>query len=174
MAHLNLSKIDKNSFLIQNRQLQQNGIDISARHPVSNNIFIEANVNLTMMDVPNEIKTELINIPVPQLTGTGGLYFKPRSGFNVGMNYHLIPNKLFKAEKTLITKTYFFLNGHIDYSKPRFEIGMSVENLLNVNWTELLDPADATKEPNYTGLQPLSARLKLDYWIDKLLITNPL
>ena len=72
-------------------------------------------------------------------------------------------------DNTITAKGYFIVDGSINYTKKRYEIGLAVENVLNATWNEaqfatesrLKSETNPTTELNFTPGTPFFARLKL-------------
>ncbi len=68
-----------------------------------------------------------------------------------------------------MAKGYFLLDASVNYTKPKYEMGLSVENMLNVKWNEaqfatesrLQNEPNTVTELNFTPGTPFFAKLKL-------------
>ena len=69
----------------------------------------------------------------------------------------------------MVAEGYFLMDASISYTKPKYEIGLAVENMFNVKWNEaqfatesqLQNETTPVTELNYTSGTPFFARLKL-------------
>ena len=85
------------------------------------------------------------------------------------MNYRYIQNRPANEDNSIVAKGYFLLDAVINYTQPKYEIGLSVENLLNSKWNEaqfattsrLQYESAPVTELNYTPGSPFFAKLKL-------------
>jgi outer membrane receptor protein involved in Fe transport len=148
---------------------KRQGIDIVARYQFTKYFFANANVNLTRPRARDEAKGEDYIPLAPTATSTGGLFYKKQTGFNGGIKYRYIKNRPANEDNSVVAKGYFLLDASFNYTKPKYEIGLSVENMLNVKWNEaqfatesrLQNEPNAITELNFTPGTPFFAKAKL-------------
>ena len=148
---------------------RRQGIDFIARYQWTSKLFSTLNVNLTKprsIDAPKGANY----IPLsPTASSTGGLFYKPLTGFNGGLTYRLITDRPANEDNSITAKGYFVMDASLNYTKPKYEIGVSIENLLNTKWNEaqfatesrLQNEPSAITELHFTPGIPFAARLKL-------------
>jgi outer membrane cobalamin receptor len=115
---------------------RREGIDIIARYQFSKNLFANINVNITK---PRAVGLEEGQnyIPLaPAATSTGGFFYKNKEGFSGGLSYRFIKNRPANEDNTIEAKGYFLADASVNYTKKKYEIGLSAENLFNVKWNE--------------------------------------
>jgi outer membrane receptor protein involved in Fe transport len=104
----------------------------------------------------------------PTTSSTAGLFYRPKEGFNGGISYRLIKDRPANEDASIIAKGYFVMDASFNYSKPKYEVGIAVENLLNTTWNEAQfatesklrgEPASVT-ELHFTPGIPFFARAK--------------
>lgn len=148
---------------------KRQGIDVLARYQFTKNLFATVNINFTKPRAIGEPKgTDFIPL-APTLTSVGGIYYKQRTGFNGGISYRYIKNRPANEDNSITAKGYFLLDASVNYTRPKYEIGFAVENVLNIKWNEaqfatesqLRNEAAPVNELHYTPGTPLFARLKL-------------
>jgi outer membrane cobalamin receptor len=147
---------------------KRQGIDITTRYQFTKNIFANANINFTKPRAIGQAKgTDYIPL-APTLTSVGGIYYKAQKGFNGGLNYRYIKNRSANEDNSIIARGYFLLDASVNYTKPKYEIGLAVENIFNVQWNEAQfattsrlrnEPAPVT-ELNFTPGTPIFAKVK--------------
>ena len=145
------------------------GIDLSIRYQLSKHIFSNASLNLTKPRSLDAAKGEDYIPLAPTFTSIGGIYYKAATGWNGGLNYRYIQNRPANEDNSIVAKGYFLLDAVINYTQPKYEIGLSVENLLNSQWNEaqfattsrLQYESAPVTELNYTPGSPFFAKLKL-------------
>lgn len=148
---------------------KRQGIDIIARYQLSKNLFANVNFNFTKPRAIGPIKGEDYIPLAPPATSTGGLFYKKQEGFNGSISYRYIKSRPANEDGSIIAKGYFIVDGSINYTKKRYEIGIAVENMLNSKWNEaqfatesqLKGETRSTTELNFTPGSPFFARLKL-------------
>jgi len=70
---------------------------------------------------------------------------------------------------SITAKGYFLLDGSFNYTQPKYEIGLSLENILNVDWNEaqfattsqLKNETTPVTELNFTPGTPFFFKAKL-------------
>ena len=152
-----------------NGRSKREGIDIIARYQFSKYLFANANVNFTKPRSRDAEKGADYIPLAPIATTTGGLFYKKTTGFNGSLTYRYIKSRPANEDNTIVAKGYFLLDGSVNYTKPKYEIGLSVENIFNADWNEaqfatesrLKNEPAAITELNFTPGTPVFARLKL-------------
>lgn len=151
---------------------RRQGIDVSARCQLTKNIFANANFNFTKPRAIGEPKGADYIPLAPTFTSVGGLYYKAQKGFNGGINYRYIKNRPANEDNSIVAKGYFLLDASANYTRPKYEIGLALENIFNINWNEAQfatesrlrnEPAPVT-ELHYTPGSPFFARVKLAFF----------
>ena len=148
---------------------RRQGVDVIARYQFTKNLFANLNINFTKPRAIGEPKNQDYIPLAPDFTSIGGLFYKAQTGFNGGVNYRYIKNRPANEDNSVVAKGYFILDAAVNYSKPKYEIGIAVENMLNVKWNEaqfatesqLMAEANPVNELHYTPGTPIFARIKL-------------
>jgi outer membrane cobalamin receptor len=112
------------------------GIDISIRYQLTSWLFADLDANTTkprMKDLP-EGKNYIPLAPVQ--TSIGGLTMRRGYGLNGSLRYRYIGDRPANEDNTLIAKGYFITDATVNYTDKTWEIGMSIENLFDVQWKE--------------------------------------
>ncbi|MEP7375421.1 MAG: TonB-dependent receptor [Chitinophagaceae bacterium] len=147
---------------------RRTGVDIIARYQFTKTLFANVNINITKPQSIDEPK-DADYIPLaPRLTSTGGVFYKKKEGFNGGLTYRYIKDRPANEDNSIIAKGYFLLDASINYSRPKYEVGFAIENILNTEWNEAQfatesrlknEPAPIT-ELNFTPGIPFFIRAK--------------
>ena len=148
---------------------KREGIDIITRYQFSKTLFANVNINFTKPRALGETKGQDYIPLAPTLTSTGGLFYKAATGFNGGLTYRYIKSRPANEDNSITAKGYFIMDASVNYTRPKYEVGLAIENMLNVRWNEaqfateskLKGEANSVTELNYTPGTPLFARLKL-------------
>jgi outer membrane cobalamin receptor len=147
---------------------RREGIDVIARYQLTNHLFANLNLNLTKPRSIDETKEQNYIPLAPTFTSTGGIFYKAKDGFNGSLSYRYIKNRSANEDNSIVAKGYFITDAALNYSKPKYEIGIAVENLFNTQWNEAQfatesrlqnEPAPVT-ELNFTPGMPFFARIK--------------
>lgn len=147
---------------------RREGIDFIARYQFTDKWFANANINVTKPRAIGPPKGEDYIALSPTASSTGGLFYRPKEGLNGGVSYRLIKDRPANGDNTIIAKGYFVMDASLNYSKPKYEVGIAIENLLNTKWNEAQfatesrlrgEPASVT-ELHFTPGIPFFARAK--------------
>ncbi len=147
---------------------RRQGIDIIARYQFTKTLFANANFNFTKPQSIDEPKGANYIPLAPRATSTGGLFYKKKEGINGGITYRYIKDRPANEDNSIVAKGYFLLDASVNYSKPKYEVGLSMENILNTTWNEAQfatesrlknEPAPVT-ELNFTPGIPFFIRAK--------------
>jgi len=148
---------------------KRQGIDIIARYQFTKSLFANANINFTKPQAIGEPKGADYIPLAPRVTSTGGLFYKRKEGLNGGLTYRYIKNRPANEDNSIVAKGYFLLDGSINYSRSKYEVGFAMENILNTEWNEAQFATESrlTNEPapitelNFTPGIPFFIRAKL-------------
>lgn len=147
---------------------RREGIDLIARYQLNDHLFANLNLNLTKPRSIDEPKGQNYIPLAPTASSTGGIFYKAKYGFNGSIGYRYIKNRPANEDYSIVAKGYFVADASLNYTGPKYEIGVAVENLFNTRWNEaqfatesrLLNEPASVKELNFTPGTPFFARLK--------------
>ena len=145
------------------------GIDFSARYQLTKWLFANLNVNLAK---PRYIDSAAGHdyVPLaPTLTSTASLDFRLKNGINGGISYRYLHDRAANSTYTLDAQGYFLTDLAINYTRKKYEVGVAIENLFNVQWDEsqfeyisrLYNETKPVDQVSYTPGVPFFAKLKL-------------
>ncbi len=148
---------------------KRHGVDVIARYQFNRNLFANININFTKPRAISAVKGNDYIPLAPTATSTGGLFYKAKLGFNGGLSYRYIKSRPANEDNTIIAKGYFIMDASLNYTRPRYEAGIAIENMFNTKWNEaqfatesqLKGETSPVTELNFTPGIPLFARLKL-------------
>lgn len=112
------------------------GVDLSFRYQLFDWLYLDMDANYT---VPRSLEDpEGANfIPLaPTLTSIGGLTTKFKNGLSAGLRYRYVGDRPANEDNSVVAKGYMLYDAVINYTKPKYALGLSMENLANVNWNE--------------------------------------
>jgi hypothetical protein len=145
------------------------GIDFSVRYQVNRWLYGFANIDLARPRcIDSAIGHDYLAL-APTLTSTAGLDFQLPNGLNGGISYRYLHNRSANSTYTLTALGYFITDITINYTKKKYEIGLSVQNLFDQTWNEsqfeyisrLKYEASPMDQVSYTPGDPFFAKLKL-------------
>ncbi len=90
------------------------------------------------------------------------MFYKAEKGFNGGLTYRYIQNRPANENNSIVAKGYFIMDASINYTRPKYEIGIAIENIFNTKWNEaqfatesrLKGELNPVTELNYTRVLP--------------------
>ncbi|HET9502670.1 MAG TPA: TonB-dependent receptor [Hymenobacter sp.] len=143
------------------------GVDVSARYQLTGRLFLDADVNYSHGRIVNAPEGEN-RIPLaPSFTSIGGLTLKNPNGLSASLRYRHIDSRPAQEDNAIRARGYFLLDAVANYTRPRFQLGATAENLLNVAWNEaqfatdsqLRGEAASVNELNFTPGTPFFIKL---------------
>lgn len=145
------------------------GIDLSARYQLAKWLFADLNLNLARPRVADSAKSTGYLALAPTFTSTGGLDFKFDSGINGGLSYRYMHSRPGNNTNTLRADGYYVTDLKLNYTQKRYEIGLTVENLLNTKWNEfeaeevsrLRGESEPIDQMSFTPGTPFFAKLRV-------------
>ena len=148
---------------------RRTGIDIIGRYQFSDNLFANVNINLTKGRSIDNPKGENYIPLAPAATSVGGFFYKAKQGINGGLSYRYLKNRPANENNSVVAKGYFLLDATLNYTKPKYEVGFALENILNTKWNEaqfdtesrLMNEPNPVSELHFTPGVPFFIKAKL-------------
>jgi outer membrane receptor protein involved in Fe transport len=146
----------------------RDGIDLSARYQINQWLYGDLNLNFARPRSLDDPKGQDYLPTAPTFTSMAGLYIKLKNGFNGGISYRYLHDRPANGDYSLTAKGYFLTDLTVNYTKRKYEIGIGIENLLNIKWYEsqieyvsrLKYEPTPVDEVSYTAGVPFFAKLK--------------
>lgn len=115
---------------------QRFGFDLSTRYQPVRPIFFDLDLNYAhgrSLDDPAGKNY----IPLaPVLSSTAGITYTNKNGFNSSLRYRYLSDRPANEDYTLTAQGYFVNDLVINYTQKKYEIGLTINNLFNVQWKE--------------------------------------
>ncbi|MBF9219562.1 TonB-dependent receptor [Hymenobacter ruricola] len=115
---------------------QRYGVDVALRYQLSRRLFLDTDLNYNhgrQLEAPSEANY----IPLaPTFTSIGGLTYKAPRGLSGSLRYRHIDSRPANDDGSIRARGYFLLDAVLSYTTPRFQVGATAENLLDVNWNQ--------------------------------------
>lgn len=148
------------------------GIDLSARYQLTDWLFADMDATYTYARSIDDAEGENLIPLAPKFTSIGGLTLQHPSGFNGSLRYRFLGDRAANEVNSVIAEGYTVLDAVLNYTKPRYEIGFSIENLLNVDWNEaqfdtesrLQDELEPVSELHFTPGTPFFIKGRVAYF----------
>ncbi len=144
------------------------GIDLSVRYQFNSWIFADVDINFTKPRSTESAQGENFIPLAPLATSVGGLSFQRKDGFNGSLRYRYMGDRPANEDNSVIAKGYFIADAILNYSKPGYTIGLSVENIFDQQWKEtqfntesrLKNEAQPVSEIHFTPGTPIGLKVK--------------
>lgn len=112
------------------------GADFSARYQLVDWLFLDADLNYTVPRSKDNPEGENYIPLAPTFSSIGGLTTKFKQGLNGSIRYRAIGDRPANENNTVTALGYIVLDGGVTFTQRKYELGLSFENLLNVDWNE--------------------------------------
>ena len=148
------------------------GIDVTARYEVLDNLFADFNLSLAKPKALDTPKNESYIPLAPKIVSTGGLTYKKESGLNGSLRYRFMGDRPANEDHSVTAKGYTILDAVLNYTRPKWEVGISVQNLFDVRWKEtqfdtesrLYNESEPVSEIHFTPGTPFSLKAGFTYF----------
>jgi outer membrane receptor protein involved in Fe transport len=152
------------------------GFDLGVRATLNDWLFFDADVNVSKGRLLEKrfgaiLPTDNLIPLAPNLTSTGGLttHFPCKNGGKIesSLRYRLIGERAANEANTVRASGYNVVDFTAFYKKSRFNVGFTVENLLNTKWNEaqfdtesrLQGEKESVSELHFTAGTPFAAKV---------------
>ena len=144
------------------------GIDVSGRYQFNSWLFADVNLNLAKPRSMEEAKGQNYIPLAPTFTSTGGINWQLKNGINGSIRYRYMHNRPANEDNSVVAKGYTVTDLSVNYTKKKYEFGLAIENLFNVQWNEtqfdtesrLKNEPAPVSEIHFTPGTPFFARVK--------------
>ncbi len=148
-------------------QTQRFGSDLSIRWEIIKNLFADLDVTLAKPRALGVDKSESYLALAPTFTSIGGITYRGKSGFSGSLRYRFMDDRPANEFNSVVAKKYFVADAMINYKANKWELGLSVQNVLNTKWKEtqfdteskLKNESEPVSEIHFTPGTPFFARL---------------
>ncbi len=135
-----------------NGKSERLGVEASFKYQPLPFLWLEADGNYShgkLLDSPSGENS----IPAaPRFTSTGGAVFKFKNGINGSLRYRYLGQRPLVEDESVEAEAYFLVDAVLNYTKPKYEIGITVENIFDERWMEAVF-YDSSKLKNETEPQ---------------------
>ncbi len=148
------------------------GIDLSMRYEILPGLFLDSDLNITKPEARDEPEGQNYIPLAPTVSSIGGVSYKMKNGLNGTLRYRYIGDRAANEDKSVIARGYFLADAVINYTHKRFEIGLSAENIFDIDWNEaqfdtesrLISEDESVSEIHFTPGTPLFLKMKLSFF----------
>lgn len=115
---------------------QRQGVDFSARWQLARWLYADVDLNLTKPRAKGEPKGADYIPLAPTKTSIGGLTAQAKNGFYGSLRYRYIGDRPANEDNSTVAQGQFVMDALFGLKKQRYEIGFSIQNLLNSEFNE--------------------------------------
>ncbi len=145
-------------------QTTRQGFDLAARWQLSSWLFADADLNYSLARADDTPEGENYIPLAAAWTSIGGLSFDLKNGLNGSLRYRYLGDRPANEDNSVVATGYFLTDAVLNFTHSRFEIGITVQNLLNRNWNEaqfdtesrLFNELEPVSEIHFTPGTPLN------------------
>ncbi|QIX61058.1 TonB-dependent receptor [Hymenobacter sp. BT18] len=112
------------------------GTDMSVRYQLSQRLYADVDLNYNHGRAVGLPKGENYIPLAPGFTSIGGLTYQRSGGLSGSLRYRHLNDRAANETNSVRARGYFLLDAVLSYTRPRFQVGASAENLLNVAWNQ--------------------------------------
>jgi outer membrane receptor protein involved in Fe transport len=151
---------------------KRQGLDVSVRYQALPWLFADVDVTLADPKAKGVAEGE-DHIPLaPTFSSIGGLTVRGKNGLDGSFRYRYLDHRAANENYSVVADGYFLMDVVLSYTTRRFELGLSVENILNPDWNEaqfdtesrLSNEPEPVSEIHFTPGTPLFAKAKLTFF----------
>lgn len=148
------------------------GFDFSGRYQPVHSLYFDVDVNYAHPRAVGEAKGQDYVPLAPTWTSTGGVTYTAKQGFNGSLRYRYVADRAGNEDYSLTASGYFIMDAVLDYTKPKYEIGLVINNVLNRKWketqfdteTRLRNEPAPVNEICFTPGTPFAAKISIAYF----------
>jgi hypothetical protein len=112
------------------------GLDLSARYQPFKWLYFDGDLNLTRARFVDSAAGNDYLPLAASITAIGGATFKINSDLSAGLRFRLMGDRPATQDNSIVAPGYTLFDAVINYSRPRYEFGLQIQNLTNVKWDE--------------------------------------
>lgn len=148
------------------------GVDATLRYQLTGWLFADVDANYTYARSADDPEGENYIPLAPDFTSTGGLTFQHPSGINGSIRYRHLDSRPANEDGSVMARGYTVVDAVLNYTHRNFEIGLTLENVLDTEWNEaqfdtesrLFNEAEPVSELHFTPGMPRYLRGRVSYF----------
>jgi outer membrane cobalamin receptor len=154
-------------------QTKRFGLDISTRYEIAKNWYADLDLSLANPRAIGQAKEESYLPLAPRFSSVGGLTYRKQTGWNGSLRYRYMADRPANESNSVVAKGYLVADGAVNYSTKKWEMGLSIQNVLNTKWKEtqfdtesqLQTEITPVSEIHFTPGTPFFARLNFTIFL---------
>ncbi|HVV03353.1 MAG TPA: TonB-dependent receptor, partial [Puia sp.] len=112
------------------------GLDLSGRYQPTPALYFDVDVNYAHGRSLSDPKGQNYIPLAPVWSSTGGVTYTAKSGLNGSLRYRYLADRPANEDYSLTAQGYFITDMVLNYTRKKYEIGLTLNNLLNRRWKE--------------------------------------
>lgn len=112
------------------------GVDLSARYEPVRYWYADLSLNYAHARSIEDPRGENYIPLAPSFTSVGGITYRRERGFNGSLRYRYMADRPANEDNSTVAKGYFVTDLALNYTNPKWETGIAVQNILNTKWKE--------------------------------------
>jgi hypothetical protein len=154
-------------FVEFNGPTHRKGFDFSGRYEPIKSLYFDIDVNYAHGRAVGAAKGENYIPLAPVWTSSAGITYASKKGLNGSFRYRYVGDRPANENYSLTAKGYFITDAVINYTWPKYEIGLIINNVFNTRWketqfateTQLKNEGSPVDEICFTPGTPFAAKL---------------
>lgn len=147
------------------------GIDFSVRYEILKWLYLDGDFNYTYARLRDE-QSGSDYIPLaPPITAIGGLTFMYKDCFSASVRFRYMSDRPANEDNSVIATGYALMDAVVNFTKPKYEFGLQIQNMLNSKWNEaqfnteskLKNESTSVSEIHFTPGTPFFLKLTAAY-----------
>jgi outer membrane receptor protein involved in Fe transport len=147
------------------------GIDVSLRYEILKWLYLDGDINYTHARARDKVEGKDLIPLAPPLTAIGGVTFMYKDCLSASLRFRYMSDRSANEDNSVRAKGYGLMDAVINFTQPRYEIGLQAQNLLNSAWNEaqfnteskLKGESAAVSEIHFTPGSPIFVKLTASY-----------
>ncbi len=155
-----------------NGRTRRYGFDFTGRYEPVKSLYLDVDLNYAHGRAVDADKGANYIPLAPVWTSTGGITYANKTGINGSLRYRYVGKRAGNEDYSLTAVGYFITDAVINYTRPKYEIGLVINNVLNTQWketqfdteTRLKNEPSSVDEICFTPGTPFSAKLSFAFF----------
>lgn len=147
------------------------GVSFNTRYQPINALFVNFDANYTHARFRDEADGQDYVPLAPDFTLKGGISYKKDLGFYAGVDALYIKDRPANEDNSIVAEGYTVANLNMGYMWEKFELGLQIQNLFDVEWNEtqfatesrLQNKASSVEEIHFTPGTPFFVKGSIAY-----------
>ncbi len=114
---------------------RRSGVDLGVNYQVFDNVFVHTNMSYANPKAVDEPEGANYIPLAPTFTSSGGLSYQCKN-ISGSIRYRYLTDRPANEDNSVVAEGYFITDMNVNYNRPGWSFGVSVENLFDQEWRE--------------------------------------